>query len=310
MDDHVAFNEKIFYKTMNTKPLLSVICVSMNHEPFIERSFLSLINQTFRDFEILYIDNNSSDKSFDIADQIFKNSGLAYQHFRREKNYLLSPNLNLLLQQATGEYVAFLSGDDFLELTNFEEKMNYYLANPQFGMLYGGGYKYYYDTGKTVLMDNALWKSGWIFKDLLSLNFINSIGVIIKKSTFDDIGFFDENSKLEDWDMWLRIAQKYPIGLLEKPLVYYGRSTGTNTSANTPYMDEGVAYIFNKYAQYKDINKAKRRYMLFRVYEVASEKPTIKNFKFIVKNCQFNIVYFKQVLKFFLGLVGFKKQAD
>ena len=292
---------------MNTKPLVSVLCISMNHQPFIERSFLSLINQTFNNFEILYIDNNSKDKSFEIADAVFKNAPFAYQSFKREKNYLLSANLNLLLNQAQGEYITFLSGDDFWELNNLEEKIKYYHAHTEFGMLYGGGYKYYYDTATTVLMDSPLWKSGWVFKDLLAFNFINSIGVVIKKSTFDDIGLFDENSKLEDWDLWLRIAQKYPIGFLAKPLIYYGRSTGNNITADSAYMDVGVTYIFEKYAGYKDINKAKRKYWLYRVYETASLKPSLKNFQFILKNFQFNFTYLKHVLNFFAGLFLFKK---
>ena len=292
---------------MNTKPLLSVLCVSMNHGKYIERSFLSIVNQTFRNFEILFIDNNSTDNSFEIADKIFTDSKLPYQYFKREKSYLVSANLNYLLKHAQGEYITFLSGDDFYELNNFEEKMKYYMAHPEFGMIYGAGYKYYYDTGKTILMDGALWKSGWVFKDLLNFNFINSIGTLIKKSTLDDIGVFDENSKLEDWDMWLRIAIRYPIGFLDKPLVYYGRSTGNNTTANSAYMDDGVTYIFNKYAAYKGIKNAKRKYWLFRVYEAASEKPSFKNFQFILKNFQFNFTYFKHVLKFFVRLVLFKK---
>lgn len=288
---------------MNKAPLLSVICISMNHEPFIERSFLSLINQTFRDFEILYLDNDSADNSFQIADNIFKNSGLPYRYFRREKNYLLSPNLNLLLQHASGEYISFLSGDDFFELNNFEEKIKYYQAHPEFGILYGNGYKYYYDTGKTVLMDGAFWKSGWVFNDLLGSNFINPIGVVIKKTTFDAVGLFDEHSKLEDWDMWLRVALKYPIGFLDKPLVYYGRSTGSNITADSAYMDAGVSYIFNKYTGYKGIKKAQKKYWLFRVYETASVKPSWSNFVFILKHFQFNWLYARHVLKFFAGVL-------
>ena len=288
---------------MNEAPILSVICISMNHAPFIERSFTSLVNQTYRNFEILYLDNNSADNSFELADAIFKNSGLPYQSFRREKNYLLTPNLNLLLAQARGTYISFLSGDDFFELNNFEEKIKYYDAHPEFGMLYGGGYKYYYDTGKTVLMDGTLWKNGRVFNDLLGFNFINAIGVVIKRSTFDAVGLFDENSKLEDWDMWLRIAQQYPIGLLNKPLVYYGRSTGSNITADSAYMDAGVSYIFNKYAGYKGIKKAKKKYWLFRVYETASLKPSWSNFKFILKHFQFNFMYARHVLKFFAGVL-------
>ncbi|MEO6540816.1 MAG: glycosyltransferase family A protein [Ferruginibacter sp.] len=291
---------------MKTKPLLSVICVSMNHEKFIERSFTSLINQTFRDFEILYVDNNSGDNSFEIADNLFKNSEISYKGFRRVENYSLSANVNFLLQLAQGEYIAALSGDDFLELTNFEEKMNYYSKHPEFGMIYGTGYKYYYDTGETELMDSSKCKSGWIFKDLLSGNFINAIGFIVKKATLDDVGHFDENSLIEDWDLWIRIAEKYPIGFFNKPLIYYGR-TGSNISDDITYMDKGADYIFEKYGHHDQMNEAKKNYKLYRVYQYASENPSWKNFKFIIKNFQFNVAYFKQVFKFCINSLGFKK---
>ncbi|MEO6539854.1 MAG: glycosyltransferase [Ferruginibacter sp.] len=305
----VVFNEKKFYVNMNTMPLVSVICISMNHEKFIERAFNSLVSQTFKDFEILYLDNNSADNSFEIADKIFKNSGLPYTGFKRTESNILSTNVNYLLGSVKGKYIAALSGDDFWELNNLAEKMDYYLQHPEYGMIYGAGYNYYYDTGKAVLMKKAHRKSGWVFKDLLAGNFINGIGFVMKKTTLDDVGLFDEKSLIEDWEMWLRIAEKYPIGYLDKPLVYHGQRTGSNTSANTAYMDKGEEYIYNKYAHHKEIESAKKKRRLFHVYKAASAKPTLKNFLFILKNFQFNFIYFKQVFKFFMLLVGLKKQT-
>jgi hypothetical protein len=72
-------------------------------------------------------------------------------------------------------------------------------------------------------------------------------------------------------------------------------------------MAAGVTYIFEKYAGFKDINKAKKRYWLYRVYEQASKKPSIKNLKFILKNFQFNFTWFKHVIKFIAVLFLFKK---
>lgn len=66
-------------------------------------------------------------------------------------------------------------------------------------------------------MDGSEWKSGWVLKDLLSGNFINAVGYVIRKSVLDEVGAFDEHSLLEDWDLWIRIAEKYPIGFLDKP---------------------------------------------------------------------------------------------
>ena len=79
---------------MSSTPLVSVVCITMNHAAYVERSFTSMIHQTFKDFEILYVDNNSRDKSFEIADKIFRESGLPYRGFKRDKNFGASENVN------------------------------------------------------------------------------------------------------------------------------------------------------------------------------------------------------------------------
>jgi alpha-1,3-rhamnosyltransferase len=290
-------------------PLVSVVCLTMNHARFVERSYRSLVDQSFRDFEIIYLDNNSTDNTFEIADAIFRSSGLPYRSFRRTENYGVAANVNFLLKLVRAPYIAALSGDDFWELTNLEEKMKYAIAHPEFGMVYGAGYRYFYDTGRTELMDTTGCKSGWIFKDLLQGNFINGIGFIIRKETLDNVGLFDENSMVEDWDLWLRISERYQIGFFEKPMIYYGQQTGSNISANADYMDKGAEYIFSKYAHHKEIAEAKKKYWLYRVYQRASAKPSMANFKFILKNFQFNAIYFKQLVKFFGNVLGFKKQG-
>ncbi|MEO7561807.1 MAG: glycosyltransferase family A protein [Ferruginibacter sp.] len=292
---------------INDMPLVSVLCVSMNHAKYVGQSFTSVVNQTYRNIEILYIDNNSSDDSFEIADNIFKNSGLTYQGFKREKSYGLSANLNLLIAFAKGKYITAQSGDDWWELNNIEEKVQYYEQHPEFGMVYGSGYKYFYDTCKTVPINKKHFKSGWVLKDLLKMNFINTIGFVIKKSTLIDVGLFDENSLIEDWDMWIRVAEKYPIGYLDKQLIYYGHRTGNNVSANIEFMDKGAEYIFNKYAHHKEIVGAKKKYKLYRVYQIASEKPNLKNLLFILKNFQLNFIYFKQIFKFLVNYFKIKK---
>jgi len=307
LDRDGPVNEKA-YRIVEKQPRLTVACLSMNHARFIERSCRSVLDQTYRDFEIIYLDNNSTDGTFEIADKIFRESGMPYTSYRRTENYGVAENVNFLWRLSKREYVAVLSGDDFWEPNNLELKIKYYDQHPEFGMLYGGGYKYFYDTGKAELMNDPRWKSGWIFKDLLKGNFINGIGILFKKSTLDDVGLFDEQSLVEDWDLWLRIAEKYPIGFIPDPLSYYGQQTGNNTSSNTSYMDKGVVYIFDKYAHHPEIEKAKNSYWLYRVYERASGKPSWQDMKFILKNFQFNPVYFKQLVKaaynFFFGRTG------
>ena len=288
---------------MQDKPLVSVVCLSMNHAAFIERSFKSLTSQTFRDFEIIYLDNNSTDGSFGIGEKLLKDAGFPYRGFKRAENFGTADNMNFLTDLATGKYIAPLSGDDFWEPDNLEEKVKFGEAHPEFGLIYGGGYKYFYDTHTASPIDTTNCKSGWIFPDLLKGNFINGIGLLIPKNTFEQVGGFDKDSLIEDWELWLRIAEKFQIGFLDKPLVYYGQKTGNNTSANTEYMDKGAHYIFNKYAHHPEIKKAKDEYFLYRVYQHASGKPAGKDLRFILQHFQFNMAYIKQLGKAIYNLI-------
>lgn len=295
---------------MAETPLVSILCLSMNHEAYVQRSFESIIKQTYRNIEILYVDNNSRDKTFEVADKILKDSGFKYQGSKRDKNFSITQNLNYLVKRANGKYFTILSADDFWEPDNLEEKIKYLEENPQYGMIYGGGYKYYYDTGeKRAILENDC-KSGWVFKDILKDNFINAIGAVIKKSVLEEVGSFDENSLIEDWDLWIRIAEKYQIGYLNKKLIYYGQRTGSNISRDNKYMDKGWEYILNKYSGYKEIKAAKKNLKLYRISEYATTRPSLKTLSFILKNFQFNFVYFKQLIKCIIGIMGYKSKKE
>ena len=291
---------------MYNSPLVSILCISMNHEKYIEKSFLSVVNQTYSPFEVLYVDNYSSDRSFQIGDAIFKNSGLPYKGFKRERIFGISENINFLINHAVGKYISIISGDDWWELNNIDEKIQFYEQHPYYGMLYGGGFFYFHDTGKIKIEKSNDYKSGWVLKDVLKRNFLNSVGAIIKMETINKVGLFDEASPLEDWDMWIRIAEKYEIGLYKKPLVYYGKQTGSNISESNAYMNSGYNYIFKKYSHYKEIDVAIQHRKLLDLYDDAAKRPNFKNLLHLFKNYQFTFLHFKQVVKCILVIFGIK----
>ncbi len=295
---------------MSDLPLVSVICLSMNHEKYIEKSFHSIINQTYSAIEILYVDNNSSDATFQIGENMLKNSGLPFKAYKRNRSYGISENINYLLKQAVGKYIAIHSADDWWDLSNLKEKISFYELHPQYGFLHGSGFLYFYDTHKTKpdLVTNR--KSGWLLRDILKRNFINSIGLIIKKEAIDNVGLFDESSPLEDWDMWIRIAEKYEIGFFNKPLVYYGKNTGSNLSENKNYMNKGLEYSFKKYSHYQEIKEAKTYYKLLNLYDAAAVNPDFKNLGQLFNNYQFTFLHFKQVVKCIFGMIGFKIEVQ
>ena len=106
----------------NQQPLVSVLLIAMNHEKFIEQACKSILNQSYKEIEVIFLDNNSSDQTFEIADRFFKNTKIKYIGIKNKENKGVSENLNILVANANGKYISILSGDDWYEDKNIESR--------------------------------------------------------------------------------------------------------------------------------------------------------------------------------------------
>lgn len=288
---------------MSENPLVSVLLLSMNHELFIERCIKSLKHQTYRNIEIIYLDNASSDNTFEVGKRALEQSGISYKIFSNKESNGISKNVNFLYQHSSGEFIAPLSTDDWLTPDSIEEKIKYCRRHPEYGMIYNSCYFFNYATRQTgICAKKYKFKEGWVLSDLLKEYFISTTGYLIKRSTIEVVGNFDENSLLEDWDMCIRIAEKFPIGLVNKELAYYGIKGGVNISGNYQYMLDGFDYIATKYAHYPEIQETKKLIAQEKTYQYATNQPSFKTLFFILKNYKFNFFYFKQTLKTVFGI--------
>lgn len=294
-------------KKMNDNPLVSILLLSMNHERFIEQCISSLEEQTYKNIEILYLDNASSDKTLDVGKKALEKSGISHKIFSNAESKGISENLNFLFKNSTGKYLVTLSTDDWLTQDSVEEKVKYFNHHPEFGMVYNSAFSYNYDTKKKfVCAKKNKFKQGWVFKDILKENFICTTGCMIKRNTLETVGNFDENSLIEDWDMWIRIAEKFPIGLVNKELAYYGVKEGNNITGDMEYMNRGFDYILKKYAHCEGIEETKKFVDRINTYYYATNQPSVKTLLLILRNYRFNLFYLKQTVKIILGI--FKKK--
>lgn len=289
--------------TTTDEPLVSILLLSMNHEAYIKKCISSLKDQTYPNIEIIYLDNASADNTFTVGRDILAQSGIPHKAFANALSKGISKNVNFLYQNSVGQYITPLSADDWLTPDSIQEKINHFNQHPEFGMVYNSAWSYNYDTGKILLCEKKnRFKEGWILKDVLQENIVNTIGCMIKRDTIETVGQFDENSLLEDWDMWIRIAEKFPIGLVNKELAYYGVKEGQNITGNMQYMNQGFDYILNKYAHYKEIRESKKLVAKAKSYHYATKEPSLKSLKFILKNYRFDFFYFKQIVKTLIGI--------
>lgn len=199
-------------------PLFSVIIPLFNKENFIETTLKSALNQTFSDFEILIINDGSTDKS---EEKVLNFNDNRIRYFSKE-NEGVSATRNFGIEKANGEIIAFLDADDYWYPNHLENLFQLYNQFPECG-LYCTNYERFYNTNKIVkpffvAIPEFPWKG--IVKDFFKSSYIDRIAwtsaVAIPKIVFNKVGCFDTKITLgagEDTHLWLRIALKYKVAL-------------------------------------------------------------------------------------------------
>jgi glycosyltransferase involved in cell wall biosynthesis len=213
-------------------PKVSVIIPTYNRADLIGRAIDSILAQTLRAVEILVIDDGSTDNTRKVVGVYGEPVRYIYQD-----NQGISSARNRGIELATGEYIAFLDSDDYFLLNNLEEKIRYLLQNPTIDWVYSD-WQYFDIQGNPLGFGSTKFNythkvlSGWIFPELIShRNFISPCTVVLKKVIFDHIGLFDITiPSQEEYDLFLRISLKYPIGYLDKVLVHVISHPGSLSS--------------------------------------------------------------------------------
>jgi alpha-1,3-rhamnosyltransferase len=238
------------------QPLVSIIIPSYNHERYVEQAIMSAINQTYKSIELIIIDDGSTDKSPYIIKELLNKIDSSIIVFRVQNNIGLSKTLNKAIAMANGDFIAFLASDDAYLPKRIEECMNVLLnSKSDVCAVYSDGFiidevgmkigrfsdKYIVPIGKNV------------YKELIIGNWIPSMGILYRKSSILECGLFDENLKVEDYDMLMRLSQRFKFKYIPKPLFLY-RWHGLNYSSDKVKMEEQTKLISGKYKDLSSFN--------------------------------------------------------
>jgi glycosyltransferase involved in cell wall biosynthesis len=257
------------------KPTITLAVLAMNHEKYIEQACRSILGQTHKDFNIVFVDNNSTDRTFEIADEIFRNSGFNYKGVKNTMNRNVSQNFNILVNMADGEYISFLSGDDWYTADAVEKKLKF-IHEGDYDLIFTDGFKYMHDTGETVVLypeeqkkkvlnlDNYFW-------DAILDNFLYSVGMTARREALVK-NPFEEKVWMEDWEICLRFSLLgYKLGFLDEKLFYY-RILKTSLSNNAEVMHQDYFTIVEKY-----IDQVKQRPKVYKAYRLRQYRSNIKS---------------------------------
>lgn len=281
------------------EPLVSIVVLTMNHEKYIEQSLRSCIAQDYQNKEIVLFDNGSIDSTFVLGKALLEKSGVPFKAIRSEINLGICNGLNTMIKEhSNGEYLCFNSGDDWMEPTNVSKKIRYLQENKEYRWIYSLGYIYWEKTDELELIPIGNHKGGYIFNDLLLENVIFFQGAIFEKKLIEEMGYFDPETSIEDWDFSLKAIQKYPIGFLEEPLFYY-RKHGTNYSGtNTKKYCLDCLKIILKYRSNPQSEIAIKRWTNFYISALYHEPFKLSNLLELMRYSLTSTFYLKTTLSY------------
>jgi len=222
-------------------PLVSIIIPCYNHEKYIEKCIMSVVNQTYKNIELIVIDDGSKDNSPAILEKLQKQYGFFLEI---QSNMGLAKTLNKAIRNYShGKYIVGCGSDDFLTLDRIEKQVRYIEAHPEYVMVCGKAYMVDEDSkiieGFSIIDPVIDPVKDVTFESLLERNPIPSSSVMIRKDVWEECGGYNENTVVEDLDLWLKVAYRYTIGYMDDYFVYY-RWHGENMTGNTSKMCHAV----------------------------------------------------------------------
>jgi len=196
--------------TVSTKketPLVSVIIPNYNHARYLGDAVQSVLNQSYRNFEIIVVDDGSTDNSREVAGQFGDRIRYIYQ-----KNAGLSAARNTGIRASNGSLIGVLDADDMYEQMFLETLVEALKSDPDADGVYCGYQFVDQDNNLSPQVENRPVPSDELYDALLDGNFFVPESIFLRRYVYDDVGLFDESLRAcEDWDVWLRATKKYRI---------------------------------------------------------------------------------------------------
>lgn len=203
------------------KGLVSIITPVYNGQDFLDRSIKSVLAQTYENWELLLIDDGSSDNSVQIIKYYLEDNRIKL--LRNESNSGIPTTRNKGIENSTGEFIALLDQDDEWLPHKLEKQVNKFLEiDDSFGLIYSN-VEVRTDQGILADQKKEIEPEASIQSNLelmLSRNLITSPTAMVKRKALEEVGLFDESIRWggDDYDLWIRIAHKFKFDYIDEVL--------------------------------------------------------------------------------------------
>lgn len=262
------------------RPEVSVIIPTYKRAHLVKRAIQSVLRQTFKSFEILVVDDGSADNTKSVVEAI---GDERIRYIRHDVNKGLPATRNTGIAAAKGSFIAFLDDDDQWKETKLERQLEAIRKYDAVLCGYTSTRNRRNPRYRRTVVDSEVLRRGNIFAPS---------GLLARASVFDELRFDAELPRGigEDWDMYIRMSQKYRIGYLEEPLMVYedsaqpGRITTEQSNMTIAELEKRIK-VFNKHKDFLgpywfDYHVAK-----FLLSHIRYRGDKLKQIMYTVKRC-------------------------
>ena len=236
-------------------PRVSVVIPAYNAASTIGQTLDSVFSQTFRDFEVVVVDDGSTDQTRDVV----AGYGDRIRVLSKVNEAKPAATRNLGVHAARGDLVAFLDADDWWREDKLERQVAVFDGRPDVGLVYTADATV--DSAGKVLSVNPCPAEarGRIYELLTVRNAMVGSSVMARREAIARAGGFDESlTSIENWALWIRISRDWAIEYIDEPLTLYRVHEG-NRSSNVELRRQNVFRVLAKYHDPRDLSPSARR---------------------------------------------------
>lgn len=244
-----------------SKPLFfSVVIPTYNREKFIEKTLESVFEQTYPNYEIIVVDNCSTDRTEEILTPYIESEKIRF--IKHVQNFERARSRNTGMDAASGDFLTLLDSDDFMFPENLADAAEFAAKNVEFKVFHNlynlvdGNSKIVYEY-KFPSLKNRL-------KAITSGNFMSCIGIFIHREVYGKYRFdtFPDLTGGEDWDFWLRVLADFEVGRIEKynsGIQHHEGRSVNNQSIES--MENGLRYMIEKFRRDEHLSRVYAGYL-------------------------------------------------
>ena len=256
--------------------LVTIVVVSYNHSKYIIECLDSVGKQTYKNWELIVVDDASTDNSVEVYNKWLEENNIKAIKIYNTQNKGFVKTLNTCIPYCTGKYIKLFAADDVMHedllskcVSKFEDE------GEDLGVIFSNAQFINEKLEQFLHPDTSKVPDGWIFEILMGGNFITALTVMVKTEVYKKVGDYDENIWIEDWEFWLRTAQYFRFAYIPKSLAYY-RIHSSNVSSDKTKMAKGEWDILMKYDKEGKYCKSVNNFVRDRFFNVSNKKEMLQ----------------------------------